>query len=346
MERIVQIQAPLPHIRSVNIWLLRGAPLTLIDAGPRRDSALSALEDGLRDEGLRIEDIEQIIPTHHHLDHTGLVATIVARSGARVAALDRVADYGARYLERSDADRSFSRELMRHHGVPEAGIEANEGLWDYIRDSSESYTTDLRLADGDVVAAGDRELRLLHRPGHSTTDTLIIDEADEIAFVGDHLLAGISSNAEIVPAAEPDGSRPQARIQYLRNLERTAAMPLRCLLTGHGDRVDDHVGLVRRRFAEHRRRCDRIVGVLGGGPANAYTIAGHLWSPRTVAEQPLLVVWEVLGHLDLLLNAGRVCETVHDDGSRYGKSSFALSEPGTDERRPETLAAPMREPLN
>src|SRR5690349_20366917 len=106
MPETVQIQAPLPHIKSVNIWLLRGEPLTLIDTGPRTDEALSALEAGLRKEGLRVEDIELIIPTHHHLDHTGLTATIAARSGARVAALDRIADYGAHYVERSAADRS------------------------------------------------------------------------------------------------------------------------------------------------------------------------------------------------------------------------------------------------
>ena len=78
MERTVQIQAPLPHIKSVNIWLLRGDPLTLIDTGPRTDEALMALEAGLGREGLRIEDIELVIPTHHHLDHSGLIATIVA----------------------------------------------------------------------------------------------------------------------------------------------------------------------------------------------------------------------------------------------------------------------------
>ena len=89
MEHTVQIQAPLPHIGSVNIWLLHGAPLTLIDTGPRSDEALSALEAGLGREGLRIEDVELVIPTHHHLDHSGLVATIVARSGARVAAFRR-----------------------------------------------------------------------------------------------------------------------------------------------------------------------------------------------------------------------------------------------------------------
>ena len=190
MERTVRIQAPLPHIKSVNIWLLRGDPLTLIDTGPRTDEALVALEAGLRREGLRIEDIELVIPTHHHLDHSGLIATIVGRSGARVAALDRAADYGATYAERSASDRSFSVELMRHHGVPESVIEANEGFWDFIRDTSEAFETDVVLSDGDVITAGGRDLRILARPGHSTTDALLVDEASGTAFVGDHLLAG------------------------------------------------------------------------------------------------------------------------------------------------------------
>jgi glyoxylase-like metal-dependent hydrolase (beta-lactamase superfamily II) len=322
MERIVQIQAPLPHIGSVNLWLLRGEPLTLIDTGPRSDEALTALEASLRKEDLRVEDIELVIPTHHHLDHTGLIATIVARSGARVAALDRAAEYGAHYAQRSAADRSFSRELMRHHGVPESVIESGEGFWDYIRDTSEAYRTDVVLADRDVIAAGGRDLRIVARPGHSTTDALFVDERSGTAFVGDHLLAGISSNAEIVPVAEPTGSRPQARTQYLASLERTASMPLALLLTGHGDAVADHRGLVRRRFAEHRRRCQRILAVLEEGPLNAYGIAKHLWSARTVAEQPLLVVWEVLGHLDLLLDEGAVSEQILADGTRYGKAWF------------------------
>jgi hypothetical protein len=47
------------------------------------------------------------------------IATIVGRSGARVAALDHTADYGASYVERSAADRAFSVELTGHHGAPE-----------------------------------------------------------------------------------------------------------------------------------------------------------------------------------------------------------------------------------
>src|SRR5215210_2112843 len=148
MESIVQIAVPLPHVRSVNVWLLEGEPLTLVDTGPRDDEALAALEVGLRRRGLGVDDIELVLLTHHHLDHTGLAATIAARSGASIAALDRVAAYGERYAERSEADRRFSHALMRHHGVPDSVIDGNEGFWDYIRRTSDAWQTDRRLADG------------------------------------------------------------------------------------------------------------------------------------------------------------------------------------------------------
>ena len=56
-------------------------------------------------------------------------------------------------------------------------------------------------------------------------------------------------------------------------------MPLARLLSGHGDPITDHAAPRRERFAEHGRRCDRILEVLRGGRASAYDIARHLWSP-------------------------------------------------------------------
>ena len=128
MNAAIAIPLPLAHVGSVNAWLLLGDPVTLIDTGPRDDGALSALEAGLRREGLRVEDIELLLATHHHLDHVGLAATIQRRSGARVAVLDRVADYAARYSAEIEEDRRFARALMAHHGVPGPGRRRHRGV--------------------------------------------------------------------------------------------------------------------------------------------------------------------------------------------------------------------------
>src|SRR4051794_31348459 len=133
MDDIVRIPLPLPHIGSVNAWLLRGEPLTLVDTGPLGDEALSVLERGLVAAGTRLEDLELVLVTHHHLDHSGLAATIAERSGARIAALDRAAAYGERLTQRAEADRRYSHAMMRHHGVSDHLINANEGFWDFIR---------------------------------------------------------------------------------------------------------------------------------------------------------------------------------------------------------------------
>ena len=77
-------------------------------------------------------------------------------------------------------------------------------------------------------------------------------------------------------------------------------MPLQTLLTGHGAPVKRHKDLIRRRLVEHNRRSERIAAVLEAGPKTAYCVAHELWPARMVREQPLLVLWEVLGHLDLL----------------------------------------------
>src|SRR5690348_17017293 len=119
MTSFEAIPIPLPLVGSVNAWLMRGDPLTLVDTGPCSDQALDALERGLLLRGVRVEDIELVIGTHHHHDHVGLAATIKRRSGARIAVLAGAAEYGERYQDSVARDRIFSRELMRDHGVPQ-----------------------------------------------------------------------------------------------------------------------------------------------------------------------------------------------------------------------------------
>ena len=134
----------------------------------------------------------------------------------------------------------------------------------------------------------------------------------------------------IVAASEDFWAYLCSRLRYLDSLRRTARMPQTRLLAGHGAPVTRHGRLLRAGFLEHERRCERSMAILAGGPATAYGMARRLWSARTVVEQPLLVVWEVLGHLELLLAAGHVAERASAAGS-----IFKQTPPGGGPGRPE-----------
>jgi glyoxylase-like metal-dependent hydrolase (beta-lactamase superfamily II) len=321
---VEHIALPLRYLGSVNLWLLRGEPLTLVDAGAANEASLRELERQLSGLGLRVEDIELVLLTHHHLDHSGLAAAIRERSGAQVAAHRGTAGWGTRYHERVAAERTFTQELLAAHGAPPDVVAATDPWFGEIFASSADYEVDVVLADGDTIAAGGRTLRTVFRPGHSATDTLFVDEDSADAFVGDHLLATITSGAELVPTELPGDERRRALLEYLGNLRKTEAMALATCYTGHGDVIRDHRRLIGERLAFHATRLDLIAEHVGAGVSTAFEIARRLWSDEVATTQTVLAIWEVLGHLDILVNRGTVREDVDDEGHHHFRSKEAI----------------------
>jgi glyoxylase-like metal-dependent hydrolase (beta-lactamase superfamily II) len=129
---------------------------------------------------------------------------------------------------------------------------------------------------------------------------------------GDHLIAHISSNPLISrplggKSGEPGTGRPRALLTYMRSLRETREMEIGVVLPGHGEPVTDHVGLIDERFALHERRARKIGGLIEERPRSAYEVAQALWG-NVAVTQAYLTLCEVLGHVDLLLEEGRIVE--------------------------------------
>jgi glyoxylase-like metal-dependent hydrolase (beta-lactamase superfamily II) len=172
------------------------------------------------------------------------------------------------------------------------------------------------LADGEILRLRDRTLEVQHRPGHSPSDTLFWDSERRILFAADHLIKDVSSNALITPPLDGSGERPQALVAYIASMRRTRELPAEIVLSGHGDAITDHVALIDERFERHRKRARRIHELLAEQPRTGYEIAQELWGNIAVT-QAFLTTSEVIGHLDLLVNAGRVSETSENGVSRW-----------------------------
>jgi glyoxylase-like metal-dependent hydrolase (beta-lactamase superfamily II) len=184
------------------------------------------------------------------------------------------------------------------------------------------------LRDGDAIELRDRTLHVHHRPGHSPTDTVFHDRERRMLFAADHLLAHISSNPLITRPRDGSAERPQSLVNYMASLAKTREMEVELVLPGHGKPVTDHRRLIDQRFAFHRRRADKIHRLLEERPRSAYEIAQAQWGDIAVT-QAFLTLSEVLGHLDLLVNDGRVRELERD-----GLSLFEAARPAPRDRGP------------
>jgi glyoxylase-like metal-dependent hydrolase (beta-lactamase superfamily II) len=323
------IALPTPFlVGRVNCYLIEDEPLTLIDTGPNSGKTLDDLERALEARGRRIEDLELIVITHQHMDHLGLLEILARRSGAQVATLDLLGPYLADFSRSATLDDEFAQAIMRLHGVPDDLATVLGSLSAALRAFGSSGQVTHALRDGDELGLRDRTLRILHRPGHSPTDTVLWDEERGILIAGDHLLARISSNplvsrplsggGEAARADEMDAarSRPRALVQYMASMRATRELPARLVLPGHGQPILDHAELIDERLRMHRRRAARILQILDGQPLSAYEIAARMWG-NVAVTQAYLTLSEVLGHVDLLLDAGRIVERECEGGTVF-----------------------------
>jgi glyoxylase-like metal-dependent hydrolase (beta-lactamase superfamily II) len=313
---------PIPFpVGHVNAYLLRGEPLTLVDPGPRWPEALAALEQALEAERLRVEDIELVVVTHQHEDHAGLAETIRRRADCPVAAHELVAELLRDEPAGRRAEDEYEIALMQLHGVPPEIVRTVPTISADARQFSESIVIEHVLRDGDVLTAGGRELVVRLRPGHSPTDTLFVDD-DRAALVADHLLLDtpVVTVAHRPPNGSPDPRlRPRALIEYRHSLEATVADGLSVAYPGHGERIDDPAPVIAERLATQERRAERILRELGEGARTGWDVVTTIWrgSPRD-EDHPMplefIVLSDVLAHIDLLVESGRVREL--DDGEQ------------------------------
>ena len=137
----------------------------LVECGP--GSTTAALEDGLAENGYRVEDITDVLLTHIHLDHAG-AAGWLARRGARI----HVHSAGAPHL--LDPEKLLS-SAKRIYG------DMMDQLWgDFLPVPQEQLKV---LQDGEVVRIDGLEFHPIETLGHANHHFVYLFEGT--CFSGD-----------------------------------------------------------------------------------------------------------------------------------------------------------------
>jgi glyoxylase-like metal-dependent hydrolase (beta-lactamase superfamily II) len=314
---IHQFAIPTPFaVGRVNCYLIEDEPLTLVDTGPNSGKALDELSARLAERGHSIDDLELVVVTHQHIDHLGLVEILVEHSGAEVAALGAAAQRLADFDEDAEREDAFAVEVMLRNGIPEDVTVALRSVSRSFRDWGSQVSVTRPLGDGELLELGDRRLEVLHRPGHSPSDTLFWDAERQILIAGDHLIGHISSNPLISRPLDGSRGRTRSLIDYIASLRETRELPAEIVLPGHGEPVTEHAELIDARLASIERRKEKVFRLIEERPRSGYEIAQAIWG-NVAVTQAFLTLSEVIGNADILVEEGRVREAEDDGVIRY-----------------------------
>lgn len=312
LPSVYHIPLPTPFpVGDVNVYLAEGEALTLIDCGVRDVPGRMALERALGTLGYRLADIRRLVITHHHTDHLGLAGEIVAESGCEVLAHPLAVGWIERPHEARAAFRAFSGGLMRAAGVPEDEIALSDQVGRYLASLASPAVVAATLDEGDALELGGCMWRVYHTPGHAGDLICFYQPESRVLLASDHILRDVSSNPLLEAPETPGGERPRRLLDYMRELERIAALDIEIAYTGHGEPVEDVRALVAERLALHGKRAARLYDLLRAGPRTVHEL-GRLMFPHAGKTELFLVISEVIGHLDILTQQGRVRAQTRD----------------------------------
>jgi len=307
---VLSIPTPFP-VGPVNVYLLEGEPLTLIDAGPRTDDAFVALKAGLRELGYSLDDIEQLVITHAHHDHFGQAGRIVEESGASVLSF-RANRYPLEEFDTWWDERMFHlAELMVKEGAPQEALQEIR-----IIRSIGQYAAPVPplspLDDNDQVRMGGSTWQALHTPGHALGHLCFYHQESSLLLSGDHLLRDITSNPVLETPRDGVRERPRSLPDYVQSLRRVRDLEVERALPGHGEPVYDHRAHIDSILTHHAVREGLILQLLRQKDSTVYELGVALFGGELPGVELFLVMSEIIGHLDVLELEGKVTRGEED----------------------------------
>jgi glyoxylase-like metal-dependent hydrolase (beta-lactamase superfamily II) len=200
---------------AANCYLVLGEKPYLVDTNTPK--AKKKIMEALSDNNLKPEDLQYILITHHHYDHTGSVAELKRLSGAKLAAGKEDAPIiDGSQPQPGPSDLSFMGRLMGK--LPDSWIESYQRF--------DKVDVDRELDDGDILE--ELGLEVLGLPGHTHGGVAFYDRERKRAFVGD-MVAFLMGRI-----GPPFLSYSNDKDEILRSITRLAELDLEYAYPGHG----------------------------------------------------------------------------------------------------------------
>ena len=233
MKKIAPEMYWVEGLRSGNVYLLETASgLCLIDTGMAGDvkQIVSQIEEG----GFSANNLEYVILTHSHSDHSGGVSELVRRSAARVL-----------------AHREEQPYIEGTKRLPSGSVFQEVFMWmeDRFAGKMRTIIVNQKLEDGDILDEI-QELHVFHVPGHTPGSICLYQKEKKILFAGDLLFNGnpFTGRGGLRFAPRMFSVNPENLVQSAKAI---SSIPVKILCPGHGIPISKESPVPLKDFIHH-----------------------------------------------------------------------------------------------
>ncbi|GHF56597.1 glyoxylase-like metal-dependent hydrolase (beta-lactamase superfamily II) [Deinococcus metalli] len=208
--------------------------LTLVDTG--LPGMAGVIDTQLREAGFSLDDVKQVIVTHHDLDHIGSLEAVVGQTGADVLALEAEVPYitGEKRSQKLPSEEQTQQLLADPNLDP-----ARRAM---LTRPPVRVPVTRALHDGEDLPGG---LRIVATPGHTVGHASVYVSGSRTLITGDALTSQDGTLKGPNERATPD--MPTA----LESVKKLAGLDVQTILAYHGGLVTENADAQLKELAAH-----------------------------------------------------------------------------------------------
>ena len=311
----IRIEIPLGIMfQTVNCYLIPGEQLTLIDCGLFSEKNWHHLQERINAHGFRISDIEQVIITHEHRDHIGLLPEIMANSDAVIRAPKVIEGWFSQPEEMKRLQGDFNGRLFKSLGFPKEQLAKVFHFFEgeVMGRKVEAMDRFHFYQEGKMLRIGEEDWEILNTPGHCPNQFVFIQKEQKRIFGSDMLLP-ITPMPIIVEDKSNLGQSTRSLHDLLASFQRLLKYDIQTVYPGHGPVFVDANAMIEKQLARIEMRKEECFEAIKNGFSTPYQINRKMY-PYQSMPPDFSGMFMILGYVDLLVEEGRIIKKYNKDG--------------------------------
>lgn len=310
-----QLKLPM-LIDHVNIYILEGAnDLTIVDTGLNADECKSAWQDILRNN-FSTKPVKNIIITHHHPDHIGLLGWFCENYNVEVFAsrtswlLGRMLYFDKQNEPTKEAKDFWIKAGMDINIFHEKSKSRPFNFSDVVSEFPVGFKA---LNQGDEIWLSGKKWRVEIGNGHAPDHTTLWGLDTPLILAGDQILPGISSNLGVYPT-EPELDTVGDWLDTCHRFLQLAQND-HFVLPGHNLPFYGVSVRLQQLIDNHISALNRIRKKLSRGRYTAVDLFKPIFKREIRENEYALALAEAVGHLNYFRARNMVETSIREDGA-------------------------------